>query len=275
MTGALLAGVSGALLVVGVILALPRPAELPLPLRGLVAHSIEELRRSAFTLRRLRLSSAVGGAVAGGVLFGMRGALLFAVAAAWLAPRALAVRRRRRGRRLDEGAAPAARAIADAMSAGASLRRSVAVAAHRVSGPMAEELGRTAWELEMGAGTEPSLERLRARSGSQAVALIVAALQVHRRSGGDLARVLRGVATALEQDRQVIEEADAATAQARFTAIVVVVLPVCGIGLGALAAPDLPARMVGSAVGAGLLIAALALQLGGVLMVRRLARSWR
>jgi tight adherence protein B len=151
----------------------------------------------------------------------------------------------------------------------------VAVAAHRVSGPLAQELGRTAWELEMGAGTDAALERLSSRSGSQAVALIVAAMQVQRRSGGDLTRVLRGVAGALEQDRQVIEEADAATAQARFTAIVVVALPVCGIGLGALAAPDLPARMVGSAVGAGLLIIALALQLGGVLAVRRIARSWR
>ena len=275
MTAALLAGVSGALLVVGTILALPRAAELPFPVRGLVARSLEELRRSADTLRRLRLLAAAGGALAGGVLLGMRGALLFAVAAAWVAPRALTARRRRHGRRLDECAASAARAIADAMSAGASLRRSVAVAAHRVSGPLAQELGRTAWELEMGAGTDAALERLRSRSGSQAVALIVAAMQVQRRSGGDLTRVLRGVATALDQDRQVIEEADAATAQARFTAIVVVALPVCGIGLGALAAPDLPARMVGSAVGAGLLITAVALQLGGVLTIRRIARSWR
>ena len=130
---------------------------------------------------------------------------------------------------------------------------SVAVAAERLSGPIAEELGRTAWELEMGAGTEAALERLRARSASRAVALIVAAMQVQRRSGGDLARVLRDVATALEQDRQVIEEANAATAQARFTAIVVVALPLCGIGLGALASPGLPARMTGSPLGAGLL----------------------
>ena len=113
----------------------------------------------------------------------------------------------------------------------------------------------------MGAGTEAALERLRSRSASQAVALIVAAMQVQRRSGGDLAKVLRGVATALEQDRQVIEEANAATAQARFTAMVVVALPLCGIGLGTLASPDLPARMTGSPVGAGLLMASLALQL--------------
>jgi tight adherence protein B len=206
---------------------------------------------------------------------GPRGAVLCGVAGAWFAPRIVATRRRRYGHRLDEGAAGAARAIADAMSAGASLRTSVAVAAGRVSGPIAEEVGRTAWELEMGAGTEAALERLRFRSASRAVALIVAAMQVQRRSGGDLAKVLRGVATALEQDWQVIEEANAATAQARFTAMVVVALPVCGIALGTLASPELPARMTGSPVGAGLLIAALALQVAGALLIRRLARSWR
>ena len=160
------------------------------------------------------------------------------------------------------------------MSAGASLRTSVAVAARRLTGPLAEELDRTAWELEMGAGTEAALERLRSRAASQGVALIVAAMQVQRRSGGDLAKVLRGAATALEQDRRVIEEANTATAQARFTAMVVVALPLCGIGLGALASPGLPARMTASPVGVGLLLAALSLQVCGALIIRRLARSW-
>jgi tight adherence protein B len=187
----------------------------------------------------------------------------------------VAARRRRYGQRLDAGAASAARAIADAISAGSSLRAAVSVAAQRLGGPIGEEFRRTAWELDVGAGTDAALERLRSRSASRAVALIVAAMQIQRRSGGDLAQVLRSVATALEQDRQVIGEADAATAQARFTALVVVALPVCGIALGALASPGLPARMTGSPVGAGLLLTSLALQLTGALLIRRLARPWR
>jgi tight adherence protein B len=284
-----LAGAAGALLGAGAVHAMPRPAEVPFPLRGVLARLVDELRRTVDMLRevgsvraplppsrmrRLRVTAAVAGAAAGAMLFGWRGGALCAAIATWAAPRMVAARRRRWGRRLDEGAGPAARAIANAISAGASLRTSVAVAARRLTGPIAEELGRTAWELEMGAATEAALERLRSRSASGAVALIVAAMQVQRRSGGDLARVLRDVATALEQDWQVIEEADAATAQARFTAIVVVALPVCGIGLGALASPGLPARMAGSPFGAALLLASLALQVCGALLIRRLARSW-
>ena len=285
----LLAGAAGALLAGGAILAAPRPRDLPTPLRGLAARLGDEVRRTADTLRdlgsagtplprprvrRLRLAAALAGAAGGGALLGLRGAVFCALAATWLAPRIVAARRRRHGHRLDEGAAEAARAISDAISAGASLRRSVGVAAHRLDGPLAEELGRAAWELEMGAGTEAALERLRSRSASRAVSLIVAAMLIQRRSGGDLARVLRGVATALEQDWHVIQEANAATAQARFTAMVVVALPVCGVGLGALASPGLPGRMTGTPVGVGLLITSLALQLSGALLIRRLARSW-
>jgi tight adherence protein B len=96
-------------------------------------------------------------------------------------------------------------------------------------------------------------------------------MQVQRRSGGDLSRVLRGVAGALEEERRVLDEGRAATAQARFTAAVVIALPVCGIALGALASPGLLARLTGSALGAGLRAAALLLQVTGALVIRRLA----
>jgi tight adherence protein B len=287
---AVLAGAAGALAAVGTVLAMPRPGELPIPLRGLATRLSVEARRTLDMLhdlgsvgaplegsyiRRLRLTAGLAGAASGATFLGMPGAVVCGVAGTWLVPRIAAARRRRYGHRLDEGAASAARAIADATSAGASVRTAIAVAAHRLSGPIATELRRTAWELEIGAGTEAALERLRSRSASRAVALIVAAMQVQRRSGGDLGRVLRDVATALEQDGQVIEEANAATAQARFTAMVVVALPVCGIALGALASPDLPGRMTGSPLGMGLLTASLALQISGALVIRRLARSWR
>ena len=289
MIATVFAAAAGALLAAGAVLAMPSSAELPVPIRDVVVRSRAELARCAATLRdlgsvtvpltrarmrRVRLVAALGAGAFGGLLFGLRAGALCAAVAVWLAPRALEERRRRQGRRLDAGAAGAARAIADAVSAGASLRGSIAVAARRSQGPIAAELGRTAWELEIGAGTEAALARLRSRSASRAVALIVAAMQVQRRSGGDLASVLRDVAQALEQDQQVIEEADAATAQARFTAMVVVALPICGVALGALASPGLPGRMAGSPAGAALLTASLALQVSGVLLIRRIARSW-
>jgi tight adherence protein B len=232
-----------------------------------------EIRLDGVRRRRLRFVAGIAGFTSGLVLFGLEAASLLCAVGAWGAPRLVAARRARRGRRVEEGAAAAALALADSLSAGASARGAMAVAAARLDGPIADELRRTAWELDVGAGTDAALARMQRRSASRGVALIVAAMQVQRRCGGDLVRVLRGVAAALEDDRRTREEARATTAQARFTAVVVAGLPVCGIVLGAVASPGLPGRMIASPVGVGLLVASLGFQAVGLWAIRRFART--
>ena len=129
-------------------------------------------------------------------------------------------------------------------------------------------------ELEVGAATDAALDRLRMRCSSQSVTLIVAAMQIQRRTGGDLARSLRDVAAAIEQERRVREEARAATAQARFTAAVVVALPLCSLVLGELAAPGMIGRIFASGPALVLLATAVLLMATGGLVIRRLARQF-
>ena len=118
-----------------------------------------------------------------------------------------------------------AMALADALGGGHSLRGAVAEAARSLDGPAGHELSRTAAELATGAPTEAALEGLRARAGSERVGTVVAACLLARRAGGDLARLLRDCARAFEDDARMRGEARAATAQARFTGLVVVLLP--------------------------------------------------
>jgi tight adherence protein B len=211
---------------------------------------------------------------AGALLGGPRAALLFAAAGAWLGPRLVAARRARRVRQIEEGAGAAASALAGALAGSASARSAIAIAAAELRGEIGRELARTAMELEMGAGTDAALDRLRARCSSRSVTLIVAAMQVQRRTGGDLARSLRDIAASIEQERRVSEEAQAATSQARFTAVVVIALPLCGLLFGELAAPGLIGRIAASGPALAMFTAAVALQALGALGIRRLARPW-
>lgn len=283
--GAVWAGLAAGLAVAGIAAAAPLHAALPAG-RGLAARLAAGARRAAGWTRaiaspetrldrrgrrRLQMVSAAATLAVGTLVLGLRPALVGALVAAWAAPRVVDARRARHGRRVEEGAAAAALALADALSAGEAARGCVAVAADRLQGPVAGELRHTAWELEMGAATEAALDRLRERSASRGVGLIVAAMQVQRRSGGDLARVLREVATALDDERRLRAETRSATAQARFTAVVVVALPGCGIALASLASPGLPGRIAGSPAGLALLAAAFLLQAAGAWMIRRLA----
>jgi tight adherence protein B len=181
-------------------------------------------------------------------------------------------RRERYTRRLGEGAGAAATRIADALASGHTTRAAVALAAEGLHGPIGHELSRLAADLELGAAMDPALRRFRERARSRRVDLLVAAIRLHGRSGGNLTSLLRDVAASLEDQARLEADAHAETAQARFTSTVVLAMPLCVAGLYELVAPGSLGRLLGSAVGVWLVGSAVALQLLGAALVRRLAR---
>ena len=195
-----------------------------------------------------------------------------AIASALIAPRALVWRRARYTRRLGEGTADAAARIAEALASGHTTRAAIALAAAELQGPIARELSRVAADVELGATTDVALAAFRERAGSRRVDLLVAAIRLQRRSGGNLAALLRDVAAALEDQARLEAEARAETAQARFTSTVVLAMPFCLLALYELVSPGTSRRLAGSAIGAWLIGAAILMQVAGALLVRRLAR---
>jgi tight adherence protein B len=206
--------------------------------------------------------------VAGGAL-----AVGASVAAALWLPRVPAWRRAQYGRRVESGVAAATLAMSAALAGGGSIRAAIGGAARELEGPISVELRRAAIELEAGGPLDDALDGLIARAPSRSVIRVAAAIQLQRRSGGDLASLLRRIAASLEEERRAAEEARAATSQARVTSHMVLALPVCGLAFAELAAPGLVGRMLGSSVGAACLVTALCLQVVGALAVRRLART--
>lgn len=221
---------------------------------------------------RLQLLTGVAGFVLGLYLWGVLGALVLGPSGAWLGSRALVWRRERFRRAVDSGAANAAVALADALSAGRSVRGALGVVAADLPGAVGVELRRSARELELGATTEAALERMRAACRSRRVDLICAAIRIQRRSGGALAVLLREIAATIEGQDRLLDEARTATAQARFTSWVVLALPLMGVLLGELVAPGLVGAIADSPAGRWLLAAALALQVCGALLVMRLSQ---
>jgi tight adherence protein B len=222
--------------------------------------------------RRLRAACAAGSLMLGLALLGPLPAVALATLAAVSAPRWLVWRRERFTRALGEGVGAAATRIADALASGHTTRAAIAIAAGELTGPIGHELSRVAADLELGATTDSALGALRARAHSRRVDLLVAAIRLGRRSGGNLAALLRDVAAAVEDQTRLEAEARAETAQARFTSTVVLAMPFFVLALGELAAPGTIARLTGSSLGLWLLGCAAAMQAGGAVLVRRLAR---
>jgi tight adherence protein B len=223
--------------------------------------------------RRLLLAGAVALFLLGLVVAGPLAGAALGAAGPWAVSRALAARRRSYRRAVEDGAAGLAVSVADAIGGGHSLRGALAEAARSVGGPPGAELRRVAAELGAGARTEQALEAMRSRVRSARVDTIVAACLLQRRAGGDLARLLRDCATAFEDDARLADEARAATAQARFTGLVVVLLPLGGALLAELASPGFLMGLWESFLTAWLVGLALVLQIVGAVLIARLAKT--
>jgi tight adherence protein B len=129
--------------------------------------------------------------------------------------------------------------------------------------------------LALGEPTESTLERLRARAGPGPWATIVAAMLLQREAGGDLAGLLRTAASALEDAARLERDARTATAQARFTGLLVCALPLAAAVLAELARPGYLASLGHSPLTAWLAGCAVAFQLTALALISRMSRVRR
>ncbi len=222
--------------------------------------------------RRLLLAGAATAGLTGWWLSGPLAAAALGAGGPWLVSRLLGARREHYRRTVERQSAALAVGLADALSGGHSLRGALGEVAGGLSGPAASELRRVAAELGAGARTEDALEALRGRVRSPRLDVIVAACLVQRRAGGDLATLLRECAEAFGDQARLEDEVRSATAQARFTGVVVVLLPLGGALLAELAAPGFIAGLWSSFLTAWLVSLALGLQVLAAVAIRRLGR---
>jgi tight adherence protein B len=242
--------------------------------------ALEPLRRAGeegyapSTLERRRLA-AVGAAAAllgGWFLAGAIAAVPLAIAGPALAGWAVSSRRRRYRRAVERALPEVAAAVADSLAAGRSLRASLPAAVSSVDGPAAVELARVGAELELGAPTVAAIEGWRRRMRSARVDAFASALLSQRRAGGDLAGLLRRFADGAAERDRAAEDAKSATAQARFTGLLVVAMPSGGALFAELIQPGFLAKVLSAPASAVLLALAAALQVVGFVAIRRFAQ---
>ncbi len=158
--------------------------------------------------------------------------------------------------------------VASALRGGVGLGE--AIGAQSVAGPVAFDLRRVQARRDLGLGLaeavavwpeERPLPSVRSAAGAFAVAATM---------GGRSATALDGLATSLREHRSAAAEARALSAQARLSAIVVGAAPVGYLALSAVIDPGSVDVLVGTPVGRACLVAGLALELLGLVWMRRI-----
>ncbi len=215
------------------------------------------------------LATVLGGWLLAGPRWRCRSRSPPPAAAAW----AIASRRRRYRGAVERSLPEVATAVADSLSAGRSLRASLPAAAGYLDGPPATGFSRLGAELDLGAATAATIEAWRRRMRSERVDAFAAALLSQRLAGGDLAGLLRRFAAGAAERDRVAEDARSATAQARFTGLLVVAMPSGGALFAELLQPGFLAKLLAAPAAAILLALAACLQLVGFVAIRRFSRA--
>lgn len=218
---------------------------------------------AAATLLAVLLAHRVGGPV------------LAAVAAVGCAATGRGLLRRQREKRraqFVEQLPELARLLANATSAGLSLRTALTVAAQETQDPTRRELQQVNDEVTLGGSLDSALQRLAERLPSRELAVLVNVLVIQSRAGGQVVTALQGVTASLEARRDLRREVSTLLAGSRATALAVA-------GLGLLIVAMVQTQIQGGLSGllakpAGLAVCAVSggLFLFGLSLVRRFSK---
>ena len=197
---------------------LPAPSE-PLAPRRTWRERTERLPRS-------RPLWSVGGGLLGWVIAGPPAGIVLGLGASF-APRILERRSAsRQAAALDERLADGVRAISAGLRAGLSIPQAIRIAAGEAEPPLSVSLSRLVRDVDVGEPLDDALRRWATSVGTDDARLVVGVLGLHRRSGGDLPRVLDQVATTLRERHAAVREVRALTAQARLSGAILGLLPI-------------------------------------------------
>ncbi len=164
----------------------------------------------------------------------------------------------------------ALRAMRVCFQAGLSLLQTLNQVAAEMKGPIKALFQRGAHQLETGSTASVALGALRAGTSVPELSFVAVALDVQHQTGGSMAQVLDAARDTVESELALERSLRVQTAQAKLSARIVTVMPFVLIALFSLVSEDFLAPFFASAAGVALLVAALVMQIAGVLLVRRM-----
>jgi tight adherence protein B len=171
---------------------------------------------------------------------------------------------------IEERFADAVGALAAAVRSGASLTQAIRYASTEAVSPVRDDLVLVVEQVDTGIALDQALRSWSSARPGANVELVVGALELHRRSGGDLPAVLDQVVGTIRDRVSITREVRSLTAQARMSAWILGLLPVGFFGfLWLTSRKDIEGAM-STTVGIACVIVGLLLELGAFAWIRKL-----
>lgn len=160
--------------------------------------------------------------------------------------------------------------MSNALRAGFSINQAFESVAEGSEIPMKQEIALFLQQLRVGVSFSEALENLDARVGSEDLTLICSAIDIARKSGGNLTEIFDTIAETIRARLRIHQHVRTLTAQGRLQGLIIGAMPfLLGIGM-LIFKPGLMMPFVCSLLGALTLLAVVALVAMGGWMIRRI-----
>ncbi len=258
-----------------------RPDVLPTVTRWLRRRDLEPRLRGLMLQADLRLRPAEWialclGTTVSGFLLGLLlthlvlTALLLGALGAGVPMIALQARRDTRRRRFDLQLPDALLLLSSALRAGYSFPQAAQTVADELPPPLASEFTWASGEIRLGVPVDIALGRILTRVPSPDLELVVTAILIQLPLGGNLAEVLDAIAETIRERVRVAGEVQTLTAEGRLSAGILIVLAPALAAVLTLRSPEYFQPLLQSPFGHTLIAGAVAGQIVGGLLVRRM-----
>lgn len=164
------------------------------------------------------------------------------------------------------------RMLASALRVGLGLRQALVLVAQQTAKPARKEFERVIGQTNIGIPINDALEDLRLRMRSAELDMMVRAIRIQSRSGGDLSVVLEHLATTIKERRKIFRKVRALTSEGRAGAVVLLFIPVFIGSYIYLTQPKMGHAMIDTSVGRIGLALVFILEVAGALIFRSLLR---
>lgn len=244
--------------------------------RGLGPHLALELTRAGVPLRvgeylMLRLVVGLGLLLTVGEVTESMAIGLLAGLAGYFAPVLyLRMRQRRRVRLFEDQLSDALLLLSNALKSGYSMLQGMETVGQQMPDPIGPEFTDALQEIRMGAPAEDALMAMARRVRSADFELVATAMVIERQVGGNLSQLLEQVARTVRERHRLLREAASLSAEERLSGYVIAAIPLAMMVILSVVSPGYLDPLLDRGIGRLMLGGGFALEVIGLLMIRKI-----
>ncbi len=180
----------------------------------------------------------------------------------------LKIRFKRRVQKFNDQLLDAINMLGSCLKGGLSLLQGFEVLVEEMPAPISQEFGLVVRENKMGISLEESLVRLNKRMNLEELGLVVNALLVARETGGELTKVFSRLSVTIRDNHKLKENIKTLTLQGRMQGVIMSILPILFVAWVLSVNRSHFDIMMKNDLGRMLLVAAVVLQIVGMLLIK-------